>query len=116
MASNATAQLPPYLAEQAAHITDDRSWWLTVATVICGVVACLAVVLRFIARYRSSAKYQWDDWLIVIGLIFGLACIIITGTGITVGIGRHAIVLAMSPSMTASYGRVSLFECSSINT
>lgn len=38
-------------------------------TVACGVLATVAVILRFVARLRSKASFAADDWLMVASLI-----------------------------------------------
>ena len=38
-------------------------------TVACGVLATVAVVLRFVARWRSKASFAADDWWMVASLI-----------------------------------------------
>ena len=38
-------------------------------TVACGVLATLAVFLRFLARWRSKASFAADDWCMLASLI-----------------------------------------------
>ena len=38
-------------------------------TVACGVLATLAVFLRFLARWRSKASFAADDWWMLASLI-----------------------------------------------
>ena len=38
-------------------------------TVACGVLATVAVFLRFVARWRSKASFAADDWWMVASLI-----------------------------------------------
>ena len=38
-------------------------------TVACGVLATVAVLLRFAARWRSKASFAADDWWMVASLI-----------------------------------------------
>lgn len=40
------------------------------STITLTIVATVAVVLRFASRRISSAPYWWDDWAIIIALIF----------------------------------------------
>ena len=68
--ANSSAALPAYLTEQLAHSTDDRRANVIVATVFCIVAAWLAVGLRFVARGISRAQYKWDDWMILLGLVY----------------------------------------------
>ena len=38
-------------------------------TVACGILATLAVFLRFIARWRSKASFAADDWWMLATLV-----------------------------------------------
>ena len=38
-------------------------------TVVCGILASVAVSLRFMARWRSQASFAADDWWMVASLI-----------------------------------------------
>ena len=38
-------------------------------TVACGVLATVAVIFRFVARWRSKASFAADDWWMVASLI-----------------------------------------------
>lgn len=46
----------------------DRTRSIATAAVLCPI-ATFAVLLRFLARSRTSAKYAADDWLAVATLI-----------------------------------------------
>ena len=54
---------------QKAHISESRVGSIIAANVICYTIGCLAVVLRFVSRRLSNIKYEWDDWLVVAGLV-----------------------------------------------
>ena len=38
-------------------------------TVACGILATLAVFLRFLARWRSKASFAADDWCMLASLV-----------------------------------------------
>lgn len=38
-------------------------------TVVCGILATVAVLFRFMARWRSKASFAADDWWMVASLI-----------------------------------------------
>lgn len=38
-------------------------------TVACGILATVAVIFRFVARWRSKASFAADDWWMVASLI-----------------------------------------------
>ncbi len=42
----------------------------------------IIVGLRFYTRYYKKAGYKWDDWLILMALIFMLACDIVVSVGL----------------------------------
>ncbi len=43
-------------------------------SIAVGVIACVAVLLRFVARWKSKASFALDDWWIIGSLIpfFGM--------------------------------------------
>ena len=49
-------------------VNPDRSQIVRV-TVACGVLATLAVFLRFLARWKSKAPFAADDWWMLASLI-----------------------------------------------
>ena len=63
------ALTPEQLADQRAHWHDDRRPMLYASTALFGCIAVVAVVLRFVARWRLKAKIKIDDWLIVVALV-----------------------------------------------
>ncbi|CAD6563519.1 MAG: hypothetical protein ASARMPRED_000008 [Alectoria sarmentosa] len=66
-------------------------------TVACGVLATVAVCLRFVARWRSKASFAADDWWMVASLI-PLYCMLAVGSIMITsgGGGRHADTLTQS--------------------
>lgn len=65
----ATMPTPAEILEQEMHISDDRGPNIIAANAICFTIACVAVVLRFLARRRAMVRYEADDWLILAGLV-----------------------------------------------
>ena len=57
---------------QKTHINDDRRKDVVIALVISLSAACLAVVLRFVARRLAKARLGWDDWTLLLGLVHPL--------------------------------------------
>ncbi len=47
----------------------NMAWHIWVGTITTLVPATLAVILRLIARYISSASCWWDDYTIVLALV-----------------------------------------------
>ncbi|KUI54152.1 hypothetical protein VP1G_01616 [Cytospora mali] len=85
-----TASERQYLQE---HIGDTRVPGIIITSVVCGIVTCICVALRFVARFLSRAGLGKDDYCIVMGLIFYLADIIILCISTKYGTGRHANVV-----------------------
>lgn len=61
---------------EAVNPGRDRAIRVTVA---CGILATVAVCLRFVARWRSKASFAADDWWIVASLI-PLYCMLAVGS------------------------------------
>ena len=38
-------------------------------TIACGVLEATAVILRFVARWKTEARYAADDWMMLLTLI-----------------------------------------------
>lgn len=69
--------LPPGLDLEADTATSDRA-----AIIAILILALIAVALRFAARTVQHTKIHWDDWIIVLGMVFvsGTAGLAIAGT------------------------------------
>ena len=65
----ASIPTPQEIAYQEAHITDDRSGSIIAANATCYAIGIIAVALRFLSRRISKIRYEWDDWLVVAGLV-----------------------------------------------
>ena len=65
------ASVPPSaeLEWQELHMHDNEVPQLIAANVVCLSLACIAVILRFLARRVAKINYQADDWLILAGLV-----------------------------------------------
>ena len=65
-----SAPIPPeQLKYYEEHASDNRQPNL-IATITLGLaLSCIAVILRFIARWRTRAGYRADDWLILLALV-----------------------------------------------
>lgn len=65
----ASIPTPQEIAYQEAHITDDKSGAIIAASAACYAIGIIAVALRFLSRRISKIRYEWDDWLVVAGLV-----------------------------------------------
>ena len=63
---------PAELMEQEMHASDTIVPDIIAANVVCFTIACIAVVLRFLARRMARVRYEADDWLIVVALVRGI--------------------------------------------
>ena len=48
-------------------------------SVACGVLETIAVVLRFLARKKISARWRADDWIILLSLLLNYTMMIAGG-------------------------------------
>ncbi|KAM0794903.1 hypothetical protein BDR22DRAFT_939785 [Usnea florida] len=70
-------------------------------TVACGVLATLAVFLRFLARWRSKASFAADDWWMLASLIPSYSMLAVGSIMVTSGGGgRHTNTLTQSQIAT----------------
>lgn len=60
---------PAELMEQEMHVSDTMVPDIIAVNVACFTIACIAVVLRFLARRMARVRYEADDWLIVVALV-----------------------------------------------
>lgn len=63
---------PAELMEQKMHVSDTMVPNIIAANAICFTIACIAVILRFLARRMARVRYEADDWLIVVALVRGI--------------------------------------------
>lgn len=66
MALNAIKQL---CTSAAPSLNDNRGPEVIAATVVTTVLAVIAVILRFISRHISAAKFGMDDVMILVALV-----------------------------------------------
>ena len=65
----ASIPTPQEIAYQEAHITDNKAGSIIAASATCYAIGVVAVALRFLSRRLSKIRYEWDDWLVVLGLV-----------------------------------------------
>lgn len=65
----ATVPTPAELSYEQTHINESRVTGLLVSNILCLGLAYVAVALRFLCRRVGRIKYDWDDWLILLGLV-----------------------------------------------
>ena len=71
--SNMAPPIPPeQLQYYIEHADDNQQPNLIATVVLCLALPCIAVFLRFIARWRMQAGYKADDWLILLALVGSL--------------------------------------------
>lgn len=64
------APIPPaQLKYYEEHASDNQQPNLIATIVLCLVLPCIAVFLRFLARWINNAAYKADDWLILSALV-----------------------------------------------
>ena len=60
---------PAQLKYYEDHASDNQQPDLIATIVLCIALPCIAVFLRFFARWRIRAGHDWDDWLIALALV-----------------------------------------------
>ncbi|KAF1996041.1 hypothetical protein P154DRAFT_623547 [Amniculicola lignicola CBS 123094] len=76
-----------------AHIHEDHRPLFIGINAACLVVACMAVALRFLSRWKISARIGLDDWLISLAMVFVIghvSCLFIT---VRFGMARHSVLV-----------------------
>lgn len=71
--SMATMPSPAELMEQEKHVSDTMVPDIIAVNVACFTIACVGVILRFVARRMARVRYEADDWLIVVALVRGIS-------------------------------------------
>ncbi|EED19713.1 conserved hypothetical protein [Talaromyces stipitatus ATCC 10500] len=85
-ASASSEHSPEWLAENKGANILAPMWALTMITTS-------TVIARIYIRVKIVKNVGFDDWAIVVGLIFGLVYLGITTANVVVGYGRHADAL-----------------------
>ena len=65
----ATMPSPAEIEWQEQQASDSLVPNIIAVNAVCFPIACIAVILRFVARRIAQVKYKADDWLIVVGLV-----------------------------------------------
>lgn len=90
--TNTTATDPAMLAYLEAmgkiyatqDLSEDRQDYLRNLSIAFVVLAVFFIILRFLARAKTPRKYGWDDWTILVSLVFvfgNLTCMILSKSG-----------------------------------
>lgn len=60
--------------------------------VVCFLLACIAVCLRFLSRRLAKVSSGVDDWLVVVALFFTCGVMICNYCGIRFDLGKNTIL------------------------
>ena len=87
--------LPPEQAQyQLDHIDESKASQIIISHFICLGIACVATTLRFISRGLCKARYQANDFLILISFVFFVVYVsMVLLVVFRYGGGQHAILL-----------------------
>lgn len=66
------------------------------ATIPFAIIAVIAVICRFISRKIQSSRYEFDDWMAVVGLIGALGCFILSMEMVHLGSGKHLATIPLA--------------------
>ncbi|CAF9912848.1 MAG: hypothetical protein HETSPECPRED_001219 [Heterodermia speciosa] len=76
-----------------------RGFQMLQVSIAVGIIASLAVALRFLARWRSKALYALDDWLLVGSLLPFYGMLAISKSLFDAGLGMPAKDLDQIPKI-----------------
>lgn len=82
---------PAQIKYYEEHASDNQQPNLIATITLCLALPCIAVFLRFLARWRTRAGFKADDWLILVALLPCAGMSTTTGLGIRYGEGRHIL-------------------------
>ncbi|PLB44174.1 hypothetical protein P170DRAFT_467920 [Aspergillus steynii IBT 23096] len=82
---------PEDIAYYQAHADDDLRPNQIAADVVGILLAVSAVAARFLSRYRSRARLNWDDYLILVALMGQLTYAVLNFMSVHNGEGLHII-------------------------
>lgn len=93
------AEIPPaQLKYYEEHASDNQQPNLIATIVLCLALPCIAVALRFLARWRTHAGFKADDWLILLALF---PC---AGMSTTTGLGIRYVSMAILSQLRLTHG------------
>ncbi len=72
----ASIPTPAEIQYQEKHAFDTQVPNIIATNAICFPIACTTVLLRFLSRRMSKIRYEADDWLVILGLLFTLGILI----------------------------------------
>lgn len=84
---------PADIADQTAHIHDDRASTIVTSHIICITIAAIAICLRFISRRLGSVALKADDWTVVAAFVLEVGEVACGLLAVHEGGGKHAILL-----------------------
>lgn len=90
------------LQESRQHVT-------IAATSPFAILAAVAVVARLFARRLQRLRLEFDDYVIILGLICSLGCFSLSMEMVHLGSGKH--IQTVAPVNLAKYLKVSLVFC-----
>ncbi|KAH9906894.1 hypothetical protein F4778DRAFT_723921 [Xylariomycetidae sp. FL2044] len=75
------------------HVDDTQVPRIIISSIICAVLTCICVGLRFVARRLNRAGLGKDDYCLVIGLFLYVTYLIVLCLATGFGLGKHVIVV-----------------------
>lgn len=65
---------PQEVKQQLAHWDEDRGALVVSSVLTFFLIAFITVILRLTARWKQRLRLQWDDYLIIIALVYSPRC------------------------------------------
>ena len=59
------------------------------STIPFAIIAVIAVISRFVSRNIQATRYEFDDYMIVVALVFTLGCFTLSMKMVNLGSGKH---------------------------
>ena len=76
-------------APSAVNLEANRQGVTLKATIPFVIIAVIAVISRFVSRKIQATRYEFDDYMIVVGLVFTLGCFTLSMKMVNLGSGKH---------------------------
>ncbi|MCJ1464422.1 hypothetical protein MMC07_003035 [Pseudocyphellaria aurata] len=93
---------------QLSHLKDTRGPLTITACAVLSALSTLAIILKFLARRQTKARFEADDCTIFVTLVFAWASFVSIYFETRNGLGLH--LLAVKPEQIQNLTRALLFE------
>ncbi|KAL8964538.1 MAG: hypothetical protein Q9183_004385 [Haloplaca sp. 2 TL-2023] len=92
-AQSAIAKTRSICIDAVPELSETRGPEVVAAVTVLTVLATIAVALRFLARHVARAQYGWDDWLMLLALVWEFGLSAVQYIAVAYGFGRHILLV-----------------------